>query len=86
MWRAGATTWRVVAPKPQREGPMRESFDILLKKYEDGRLARREFLAALTVLAVPAAVGAQGGRFRARALNHVNIGVTDVSRSEAFLP
>ncbi len=63
---------------------MRESFDMLLKKYEDGRLTRRELLAAITVLAVPATVGAQGGRFRARALNHVNIGVTDVSRSEAF--
>ena len=63
---------------------MRESFDRLLTKYEDGRLTRRELLAAITVLAVPGTVGAQDGRFRARALNHVNIGVTDVSRSEAF--
>ena len=63
---------------------MRESFDSLLKKYEKGRLTRRELLAAITVLAAPATVGAQGGRFRARALNHVNIGVADLSRSEAF--
>ena len=63
---------------------MKDSFDSLLNKYESGKLTRRELLAAITVLAAPTAVGAQGGRFRARALHHVNIGVADLSRSEAF--
>ena len=63
---------------------MRESFDSLLKQYEDGKLTRRQVLGAITALAVPIRAGAQPGRFRARSLNHVNIGVTDVAQSEAF--
>ncbi len=63
---------------------MRESFDHLLKQYEDGKLTRRQVLGAITALAVPVRAGAQPGRVRARSLNHVNIGVTDVAQSEAF--
>ena len=63
---------------------MRESFDNLLRQYEDGKLTRRQVLGAITALAVPVRAGAQPGRFRARALSHVNIGVTDVARSETF--
>ncbi len=63
---------------------MRESFESVLTKYEGGRLTRRELLTAITAIAASATVRAQEGRFTARALNHVNIGVTDVARSEAF--
>ena len=63
---------------------MRESFDNLLRQYEDGKLTRRQVLGAITALAVPVRAGAQPGRFRARVLSHVNIGVTDVARSETF--
>ncbi len=63
---------------------MRESLDNLLRQYEDGKLTRRQVLGAITALAVPARAGAQPGRFRARSLHHVNVGVTDVAQSEAF--
>ena len=63
---------------------MTESFDRLLKQYEDGKLTRRQLLGALTALAVPTTTRAQAGRVRARSLNHVNIGVSDVARSETF--
>ena len=63
---------------------MRESFDGLLKQYEDGKLTRRQVLGAITALAMPLRAGAQPGRLRARSLSHVNIGVTDVARSETF--
>ena len=51
---------------------MRESFDNLLRQYEEGKLTRRQVLGAIIALAVPTRVGAQPGRFRARSLNHVN--------------
>ena len=38
---------------------MRESFDSLLKQYEDGRLTRRQLLGAITALALPGTAGAQ---------------------------
>ena len=63
---------------------MRESFDGLLRQYEDGKLTRRQVLGAITALAMPLRAGAQPGRLRARSLSHVNIGVTDVARSETF--
>ena len=63
---------------------MRTAFDNLLRQYEDGKLTRRQVLGAITALAVPARAGAQPGRFRARSLHHVNVGVTDVAQSEAF--
>jgi len=63
---------------------MRESFDSLLKQYEDGKLTRRQVLGAITALAVPLRAGAQPGRVRARSLSHVNIGVADLERSETF--
>ena len=39
---------------------------------------------AITALVVPTTISAQAGRVRARSLNHVNIGVSDVARSETF--
>ena len=65
---------------------MTQSFDTLLRQYEDGKLTRRQLLGAITALAMPATVGAQTSRtgIRARSLNHVNVGVSDLSRSETF--
>ena len=65
---------------------MTQSFDTLLRQYEDGKLTRRQLLGAITALAMPATVGGQTGRtgIRARSLNHVNVGVSDLSRSETF--
>ncbi len=63
---------------------MTDSFDELLKQYQLGKLTRRELLAALTVLLVPASSPAQDSLFKARSLNHLNIRVTDLARSEAF--
>ena len=63
---------------------MRESFDSLLKQYEDGKLTRRQVLGAITALAMPLRADAQPGRVRARSLSHVNVGVTDLARSETF--
>ncbi len=63
---------------------MSESFDGLLTKYEKGSLTRRQLLAAVAVLAAPRTATAQTSGVRARSLNHVNVGVTDVTRSETF--
>ena len=63
---------------------MIESFDVLLKQYEEGRLTRRQLLGALAALAVPAAAGAQGSAVQARSLHHVNVGVANLDRSERF--
>lgn len=54
---------------------MAESFDTLLTQYENGRITRRQLLGAVAVMAAPV---------RARALNHVNVGVADLDRSEDF--
>ena len=62
---------------------MRDTFDTLLKQYEDGKLTRRQVLGALTAMALPAGARAQTG-VRARTLHHVNVGVADLDRSEAF--
>ena len=63
---------------------MTDSFDVLLRQYEDGKLSRRHLLGAMAALAVPTASRAQGGSVRARMLHHVNVGVSDLDRSETF--
>ena len=63
---------------------MIDSIDGLLKQYELGKVTRREVLAAIALLATPAQSSAQEGLFRARALNHLNVRVTDLAKSEAF--
>jgi catechol 2,3-dioxygenase-like lactoylglutathione lyase family enzyme len=47
-------------------------------------MKRRELLAAITLLFTPTPSSAQDGLFKARSLNHLNIRVTDVARSETF--
>ena len=63
---------------------MTESFNTLLTRYETGTLTRRQLLTAMAVLVAPATTRGQEGVVRARSLNHVNVGVADVARSEAF--
>ena len=63
---------------------MTDSFDTLLAQYEDGRLTRRQLLGAMAAIAVPAVASAQPGHLRARSLNHVNVGVSDLARSATF--
>ncbi|MFN8582659.1 MAG: VOC family protein [Gemmatimonadaceae bacterium] len=60
-------------------------FERLVDLYDNRAIGRRELLAGLI------AIGAGGGftprapaPFRARRLNHVSLGVTDVARSKAF--
>ncbi len=62
---------------------MRDTFDTLLKQYEDGKLTRRQVLGAFTAMALPSGARAQTG-VRARTLHHVNVGVADLDRSETF--
>ncbi len=63
---------------------MLECVDRLLQQYESGRLTRRELLASLAVFSRATASSAQDSVLKARNLNHVNVRVTDVARSEAF--
>ena len=58
--------------------------DDVLKQFETGKLTRRQALGAITALAVPTALGAAPAHYRARSINHVNVVVSDVARSEAF--
>jgi catechol 2,3-dioxygenase-like lactoylglutathione lyase family enzyme len=63
---------------------MMDQIDDLVKQYDAGNLKRRELLAAIALLLKPAAALAQNGLFRGRSLNHLNIRVTDLARSESF--
>ena len=63
---------------------MTETIDNLLTQYESGVLSRRALLAGIAVIAAPKPAPAQTGLFRARSLNHVNIGVSDLAVSETF--
>jgi len=66
---------------------MNDNIDVLVDAYDRGALSRRQLLQALAALAVPAAVGAQtgaGGVIAPRMIHHVNLQVSDVTRSEAF--
>ena len=63
---------------------MTDSIDNLLRQYELGKLTRREVLAAITLLFTPTPSSAQDGVLKGRSLNHLNIRVTDATRSEAF--
>ncbi len=63
---------------------MTDTFDRLLRQYEDGKLSRRQLLGGMAALALPRSTRAQNGSVRARSLHHVNVGVGDLDRSEAF--
>lgn len=67
---------------------MIESIDALLNQYERGRMTRREVVAAMALLLAPRSTQAQGTSqgsiFKGRSINHINVRVTDLARSEAF--
>jgi catechol 2,3-dioxygenase-like lactoylglutathione lyase family enzyme len=66
---------------------MIHNIDALVTSYENGTLTRRHLLQALAMIAVPAAGNAQttdGSVMKARMLHHVNVQVSDVTRSETF--
>ena len=66
---------------------MTDHIAALVTAYDNGTLTRRQLLHALAIVATPAAAAAQtpsGGAMKGRLLHHVNVQVSDVSRSEAF--
>jgi len=66
---------------------MVDRMNTLITSYENGTITRRHLLQALALLAAPATAGAQaaeGNVMKARTLHHVNIRVSDLTRSEAF--
>ena len=66
---------------------MSRTIDTLIRKFERGRLTRRELVLALTglVTGAPTAVSAQSGPVaQGRTINHVSMAVTDVEKSAAF--
>jgi catechol 2,3-dioxygenase-like lactoylglutathione lyase family enzyme len=66
---------------------MTENVETLVRDFEERRITRRELVATLMALmAVPgAASGAQAAPVaRARSLNHISIGVSDVERAAEF--
>jgi catechol 2,3-dioxygenase-like lactoylglutathione lyase family enzyme len=63
------------------------NIDALVTSYENGTLTRRHLLQALAMIAAPAAGNSQttgGSVMKARMLHHVNVRVSDVTRSETF--
>jgi catechol 2,3-dioxygenase-like lactoylglutathione lyase family enzyme len=70
-----------------KEEPMREQLDQLLHRYENGGITRRELLgtlAALTIVAAPAAAAAEPAIGTVKQINHVTIFVQDVQKSVDF--
>ena len=65
---------------------MIRKIDALLSAYEHGSLNRRQLLFALAIMAAPVAGTAQtsSGLMTGRNLHHVNVRVSDLTRSEAF--
>jgi len=63
---------------------MRESVSHVLSQFESGRLSRRQAIRAIMAIAASPAIGTAQIRPHARSINHVNIIVSDVARSEAF--
>ena len=66
---------------------MIENIATLISSYENGTITRRHLLQALALMAAPATVSAQatvGSATKARTLHHVNVRVSDLTRSEAF--
>jgi catechol 2,3-dioxygenase-like lactoylglutathione lyase family enzyme len=61
-----------------------QDIDALLTQYEHGMLSRRQLLQVLTVGAIPGTTQPGESLFRGRTLNHVNLQVADVDRSEVF--
>lgn len=77
-------------PLGNREGEiMSTAIEQLVRRYERGRMTRRELVLALTALAAArpaaAAPAAQGARpLRVQTMNHVTVVVSDLQRSQEF--
>jgi catechol 2,3-dioxygenase-like lactoylglutathione lyase family enzyme len=66
---------------------MIHEIDALVSSYERGTLNRRQLLQALAVVASPISAGAQTSPatvMKGRMLHHMNVQVSDITRSEAF--
>jgi catechol 2,3-dioxygenase-like lactoylglutathione lyase family enzyme len=65
---------------------MNRELDVLLNRYENGQISRRELLGALAaiVTSAPAAAAAEPAIGTVRQLNHVTLFVQDVQKSVAF--
>jgi Glyoxalase/Bleomycin resistance protein/Dioxygenase superfamily len=65
---------------------MPDNIAALVTAYDNGTLTRRQLLHALAIVTAPAAAAQtpSGSAMRGRLLHHVNVQVSDVSRSEAF--
>jgi catechol 2,3-dioxygenase-like lactoylglutathione lyase family enzyme len=67
---------------------MESAISILLKRFEDGRLSRRELIQNLLVLtaagSVASAAPLQQTPFKSSRIDHISIQVTDLPRSIAF--
>jgi len=63
---------------------MSQAVDNILSQFESGKLTRRQALGAIIALSASRALGQTPGQYRARSINHVNIIVSDVARSESF--
>jgi catechol 2,3-dioxygenase-like lactoylglutathione lyase family enzyme len=63
---------------------MRQAVDNILSEFESGKLTRRQALGAITALTATAALADTPGQYKARSINHANIVVSNVARSESF--
>lgn len=66
---------------------MTDEADVLLTSYERGKLTRRQLLTALAVMSASGDVAGQPptpGIVRPRTLDHINVQVADLARTEAF--
>jgi catechol 2,3-dioxygenase-like lactoylglutathione lyase family enzyme len=66
---------------------MTNDFEALVTSYDEGWLTRRQLCQALMLLATPSAVAAQtqsADVMTGRNLHHINVQVSNVTRSEAF--
>jgi catechol 2,3-dioxygenase-like lactoylglutathione lyase family enzyme len=61
-----------------------DRIDKLLTLFERREISRRDLLAALALAGAGAGLGASELAVRARTLNHVSLGVTDLGRSTEF--
>ena len=66
---------------------MNDDVDVLVRKYDDGMISRRQLLigiAALTGANGGSAAAADSTAFEGKSLNHVTLSVSDVERSTGF--
>lgn len=63
---------------------MRQTIEVLLSRFERGRLSRRDLVSALAALAGATPAAAIGETFQPATINHVTLSVSDLERSRAF--